>query len=110
MPLILRVGIDPEANEDQQKYIDDLCENFHKTMTDMITAGMEERSKHAICDDLYEEVLQHSLFAQAKCRSFQGREEMLEVWWTDYWFTRPKSTSNSHDLFFTDFVLRMVLI
>ncbi|XP_064598836.1 uncharacterized protein LOC135465527 [Liolophura sinensis] len=72
-------GIDPEGNEDHKKYIDDLCEDFDKTITDMITTGIDERNKHAIADDLYEEVLQHTRFAQAKCRSFHGRDEMLET-------------------------------
>ena len=60
-------------------YLEELCCDFEATIKDKIQQSISEFTSKTINNPLYEEVLQHTLFAQDKIEMFHGREETLKV-------------------------------
>ena len=54
-------------------------------MQNMIDKAIKEREKQELVDPLLEECKQHLVFCQEKCLGFQGREDILKVWF-DFFF------------------------
>lgn len=72
-------GIDPEHEESHDQYIKNLCQDFYSVLTKMIEEGISEKlSKESNNEELFDEVFQHALFCQKKCKSFHGRKPFLE--------------------------------
>ncbi|XP_028397582.1 NACHT domain- and WD repeat-containing protein 1-like [Dendronephthya gigantea] len=73
-------GIDPKHEQSHDQYIKNLCQDFHSVLTKMIEEGIAEKlSKERSNDEeIFDEVFQHGIFCQKKCKSFHGREPFLE--------------------------------
>ena len=71
-------GIDPAAEPTHDNYIKKLCNDFYSVLTKMIEDGIEEKqNKESKDEPIFDEVFQHGLFSQKKCKSFYGREAFL---------------------------------
>lgn len=71
--------ISPKESEEHKAFIDQLCQDFHETLIDMINKGIEEKKEGAIDDDLVKEISLHSTTCQDKSRVFHGREAILDA-------------------------------
>ncbi|WAR22531.1 NWD1-like protein [Mya arenaria] len=83
-------GIDPDANAAHRKYLDSMCEDFVRNMVSLVEQAV--KAKNITHGALPEEILQHVRMCQAKCETFQGREEILEkikAYVTDTGNTKP---------------------
>ena len=67
-------GIDQESHKE---YLRDFCEHFYSSVTDQVERAVEQ-SKKLSNDQVYGEVLQHLHACQSFCKTFQGREEVVE--------------------------------
>ncbi|XP_048252371.1 NACHT and WD repeat domain-containing protein 2-like [Haliotis rufescens] len=72
-------GVDPASVREHKKYIDQLCEDFERTLTGMITHGIKTRASSDTDTELFQEVVQHVSFCQQKCSAFHGREAILKT-------------------------------
>ncbi|XP_046556841.1 NACHT and WD repeat domain-containing protein 2-like [Haliotis rubra] len=71
-------GVDPGVVKEHEEYIDRLCEDFQFKVSSMITQAIQARQDTYLSNPVFEEVVQHTLFCQEKCRAFQGRAETLQ--------------------------------
>ena len=72
-------GIDPQHEPSHDQYIKNLCQDFYSVFTGMIENGIsEKRSKESNHEEIFDEIFQHSIFCQKKCKSFYGRQPFLE--------------------------------
>ena len=71
-------GVNPD-NPDHSRYLDQLCENFEDKMTRLIIKAVHKAEQQERLEPLNTEVLQHHAFRQFKCKSFTGRETILDV-------------------------------
>ena len=72
-----RNGINPGSSSEHFQYIEKLCADFYKTLTDKISQGIEENDSVNAEDPLTEEVFQHGSFCKRKSELFYGRDEFL---------------------------------
>ncbi|XP_041349492.1 NACHT and WD repeat domain-containing protein 2-like [Gigantopelta aegis] len=71
-------GIDPDENDEHKTYLNKLCQDFEYKLSAMIDDAIQTREKAKLDDPHIEEVVQHTLFCQEKCRAFQGRNDTLK--------------------------------
>ena len=67
-------GLDRESHKE---YLRDFCEHFYASVTDQVERAVEQ-SRKLSNDAVYGEVLQHLHSCANMCKSFQGREEVVE--------------------------------
>ena len=68
------------ADPEYARYLDGFCKDFEEKLMSLIDKTIEDRViGQAMSDPLYQEVVQHSLFAQSKLEVFYGQEETLKV-------------------------------
>ena len=72
-------AIDPNSCEEHKEYIDRLCADFEDAMKSLIDTGIRDKESSSVRDPLFEEVVQHTTFCQAKCKLFYGRKETIKV-------------------------------
>ena len=72
-------GIDPKSCPEHKKYIEQLCSDFQKKLTENILEGIEESKSADIEDPLYIEIVQHIKICQEKCKKFHGRNVELDA-------------------------------
>ena len=48
-------------------------------MKSLIDTGIRDKESSSVRDPLFEEVVQHATFCQAKCKLFYGRKETVKV-------------------------------
>lgn len=66
-------GIDSESHKE---YLRDFCEHFYASITGQVDRAVEQ-SKKLSNDKIYGEVLQHLHACASFCKTFQGREEVV---------------------------------
>ena len=72
-------GIDPKQEQSHNQYIKNLCQDFYSVLTTMIENGISEKqSEESNNEEILDEVFQHGIFCQKKCKSFHGRKPFLE--------------------------------
>ncbi|XP_071110787.1 NACHT and WD repeat domain-containing protein 2-like [Haliotis cracherodii] len=71
-------GIDPGAVREHGEYIDRLCEDFRYKVSTMISQAIQTRQDTYRSSPVFDEVVQHTVFCQEKCRAFQGRTHTLQ--------------------------------
>ncbi|XP_064630208.1 NACHT domain- and WD repeat-containing protein 1-like isoform X2 [Lineus longissimus] len=69
-------GVDPSVAE-HANYLKKFMIDFYEKMTELILRGIEDKQHMEIKDRLTMEAIQHAQFAQMKCKSFHGREELI---------------------------------
>lgn len=72
-------GIDTHASEEHHQYIERLCHDFLKKMTDCIEKAMKERKNSTLDDKLFEEVAQHALCCRQLCSSLHDHSKSLDM-------------------------------
>lgn len=71
-------GIDPDHDASHDEYIKNLCQDFYSVLTKMIDNGIAEKRKwESNSEEILDEIFQHGIFCQKKCKSFHGREVFL---------------------------------
>ena len=70
-------GLDLELAP-HQKYLSGFLDIFYKKLVSMIDAAADNEKKEKITNPMYDDILQHLLFCQTKCKGFQGREDVLK--------------------------------
>ena len=73
------IGIDPLVSHEHKTYIDKLCEDFENYMKHKIQEAIIDKQKSEDADPLCNEILQHTVFCQLKCKSFHGRKDTVQV-------------------------------
>ena len=71
-------GINPERDE-HSRYLEQLCDDFEHHVIQLVQRAVVKATREENSDPLYMEALQHCAFRQAKCKSFNGRETVLQV-------------------------------
>jgi len=74
-------GVDPNLPE-HQAYLQDFLDTFYEIVTMMISRASRQEEKQLkafLGNPVLEEVLRHLSFCRARCESFHGREEVLQV-------------------------------
>ncbi|XP_046574149.1 NACHT domain- and WD repeat-containing protein 1-like [Haliotis rubra] len=71
-------AIDPYSNPKHRKYTDELCEAFETRVEDTFNRAAEALSSEGLHDRLLAELAQHTALAQAKCKDFYGREDLMK--------------------------------
>ena len=71
-------GLSTDGCEENAIYLDKFCEDFVCDMKRLINLQLEKHERLGACASLYQEVLHHAKFAQTKCASFCGREDLLK--------------------------------
>ena len=66
-------GIDLDSHKE---YLRDFCEHFYTSVTDQVERAVEQ-SRKLSSDSIYGEVLQHLHACASFCKTFQGREEVV---------------------------------
>ena len=66
-------------NSEHRQYLDQLCEDFETKLVDLIQRAAMKASREEHSEAFYREAMQHSAFRMAKCKSFTGRESVLDV-------------------------------
>ena len=72
-------GIDPDGNDTHKLYLTKLCQDVETKLSAMIYDAIQSRDQSTMDDPLTEEIIQHTIFCQEKCRAFQGRHDTLKV-------------------------------
>ncbi|XP_070570769.1 NACHT domain- and WD repeat-containing protein 1-like isoform X2 [Ptychodera flava] len=70
-------GMDP-SNPRHKEYLEALCDEFIQSIKQLIEKGSNKQTNKVPDDALYKEVVHHAKFCETKCRSFRGRQSMLE--------------------------------
>jgi hypothetical protein len=76
--IIYIAGIDPD-NVEHGTYLATLTTDFEEAIQSMIKKAIDNRAKTYLNDPLFEEIMQHIMFCQAKCDIFHGRQDSLQV-------------------------------
>ncbi|ESO97320.1 hypothetical protein LOTGIDRAFT_114992 [Lottia gigantea] len=71
-------GIDPVSDKAHKLYIEKLGNDFEKTIKNVMEA-IVQKEVDLINTPLYQEVFQHIIFCQEKCKAFHGREETFHI-------------------------------
>ncbi|XP_046325734.2 uncharacterized protein LOC124110420 isoform X1 [Haliotis rufescens] len=71
-------AIDPQSNPKHREYIDELCTAFETRVEDIFTKAAGALTSEGFNDRLLAELAQHIALAQAKCKDFYGREELMK--------------------------------
>ncbi|PIK39181.1 hypothetical protein BSL78_23980 [Apostichopus japonicus] len=72
-------GISGQSDRTHSLYLDNVSQACHDVLRSRLERFLEtdQGSKVIPTDDLYEDVAQHALFAQTRCKTFFGRKETL---------------------------------
>ncbi|XP_067671053.1 uncharacterized protein [Haliotis asinina] len=71
-------AIDPHSIPKHREYIDELCTAFETRVEDNFNRAVEALSSEGLNDRLLAELAQHTALAQAKCKDFYGREDLMK--------------------------------
>ncbi|XP_052225116.1 NACHT domain- and WD repeat-containing protein 1-like [Dreissena polymorpha] len=66
------------ANEDQNRYINQLGEDFITSLEEIIKHELNESETARFRTPLFEEILHHVSFAKTKCTTFCGRDNLIK--------------------------------
>lgn len=69
----------PGQVEEHAAYVQKLCQDFEHGILRLINQHIEDRSKSVVQNPLVQEIVQHLIFCQEKCKHFHGRQELLDV-------------------------------
>ncbi|XP_071093648.1 NACHT domain- and WD repeat-containing protein 1-like [Haliotis cracherodii] len=72
-------GVDPTMSERHEDYIKQLCQDFTEEISKKVMQAIEERKRTDLANPLYGEIVEHTVFCQAKCKAFHGRQETLDL-------------------------------
>ncbi|XP_071093650.1 NACHT and WD repeat domain-containing protein 2-like [Haliotis cracherodii] len=72
-------GVDPTKSKRHEAYIKQLCHDFTEDISKKVMQVIEDRKRTDLANPLYGEIVEHTVFCQAKCKAFHGRQETLDL-------------------------------